>query len=132
MNVREYGFPLYNGLESQYEHIVYNYLDETLGKLGYSIKIKKTDFYNVDNALCKTKGVPLSCDAYIFSNRAECEVDKNLICLFELESTGVLSKGIKQTNEYCQILSRKYKSGEYSSDNNGIYYKHISHQTNHN
>lgn len=121
MNVREYGFPLYNGLESQYEHIVYNYLDETLGKLGYSIKIKKTDFYNVDNALCKTKGVPLSCDAYIFSNRAECEVDKNLICLFELESTGVLSKGIKQTNEYCQILSRKYKSGEYSSDNNGIY-----------
>ena len=121
MNVREYRFPLYNGLESQYEHIVYNYLDETLGKVGYLIKIKKTDFYNVDNALCKTKGVPLSCDAYIFSNRAECEVDKNLICLFELESTGSLAKGIKQTAEYCQILSRKYKRGEYCSDDNGIY-----------
>lgn len=35
MNVREYRFPLYDGLETQYEHIVYNYLDETLGKAVY-------------------------------------------------------------------------------------------------
>ena len=68
MNVFNYKFPMYHGLESQYEHILYNYLDETLGKLGYIIKIKKTDFDNVDNALSRTKGSFLSCDAYIFAN----------------------------------------------------------------
>ncbi|MDE7203479.1 MAG: N-6 DNA methylase, partial [Lachnospiraceae bacterium] len=121
MNIREYKFPVYSGLESQYEHIIYNYLDETLGKFGYSIKIKKTDFYNVDNALSKTKGVPLACDAYIFANNADYEVERSLVCLFELESTGGLNKGIIQTKEYCEILSRKYKSGEYCSANKGVY-----------
>lgn len=40
-DIRKIKFPTYNGLESQYEHVVYTYLEEILGEIGYTIKIKK-------------------------------------------------------------------------------------------
>lgn len=121
MNVFNYKFPMYHGLESQYEHILYNYLDETLGKLGYIIKIKKTDFDNVDNALSRTKGSFLSCDAYIFANGEKQDIEENLRCLFELESTGRISAGLQQIKGYCELLSKKYKDKRYRSQISGIY-----------
>ena len=32
-DMKDIKFPTYNGLESQYEHVIYNYLDEILTKL---------------------------------------------------------------------------------------------------
>ncbi|XTR38140.1 HsdM family class I SAM-dependent methyltransferase [Paraclostridium tenue] len=121
IDIKDIKFPTYEGLESQYEHNVYKYLEETIGKNGYTIKIKKTDYENVDGAL--VKGGRLSCDAYIFNNEDKRNNGNNLIALFELESNLPKSKlddGVKQIQEYCKLLSLKYQQGLYSTANKTI------------
>ena len=117
LNIKELKFPCYIGLESQYEHNVYNYLDEVFGKLGYFIKIKKTEYSNVDNCLVDIN--QLRCDAYIFNNKDK-NPEKNLIALFELESNypqSNLAKGIEQVNGYCQKLHKGYINNTYETAN---------------
>lgn len=121
-DMKDIKFPTYNGLESQYEHVIYNYLDEILTKYGYTVKIKKTEYENVDKALT-TSGTK-SCDAYIFNNKDAKDMGHNLFALFELESNYPNSKlkdGIKQVKEYCAILSAKYEQKIYQTENENIY-----------
>lgn len=121
LDIKEIRFPTYNGLESQYEHNVYKYLEETIGKNGYGVKVKKTEYPNVDNAL--TKGGKLKCDAYIFNNEDKKEIGNNLIALIELESNQPVSKlknGIVQMMEYCELLNRKYLSKVFTTANKVI------------
>ena len=120
-DIRKIKFPTYNGLESQYEHVVYTYLEEILGEIGYTIKIKKTEYKNVDKAL-STSGNK-SCDAYIFNNKDPKDMSKNLYAFVELESNIPVSKlkdGIIQVQEYCDILSSKYTAGTYKTENTTI------------
>ncbi|WP_326910650.1 N-6 DNA methylase [Sedimentibacter sp. MB31-C6] len=121
LDVKDIKFPMYKGLESQFEHNVYKYLEETIGSYGYSVKIKKTEYPNVDNAL--TKGGKLKCDAYIFNNEDKKDYSNNLIALFELESnepTSKLEDGIKQMHSYCNLLNTRYLAGTYKTMNKVI------------
>lgn len=121
VQVEDIKMPTYRGLESQYEHYVYHYLEETIGKRGYLVKIKKTEYLNVDMAL--SRGRSLSCDAYIFNNEDKKNPGNNLFGLFELESnepTSKLADGIIQLQGYCEKLRSKYQSGEYTSANDGL------------
>lgn len=120
-DIRRIKFPTYIGLESQFEHVVYNYLEEILGSIGYTIKIKKTEYANVDKAL-STSGNK-SCDAYIFNNADSKDMGKNLYAFVELESNKPVSKlkdGIIQVQEYCNILSCKYNLDQYQTANTNI------------
>ena len=110
MSYLKLSFPKYIGLESQYEHIVYNYLDNTLKELGYILKIKKTNFKNID------KNIGGSCDAYVFSENNE----KGLYALIELESnkpSSKLSDGIIQLRKYASLLSKNYNLEKYATNN---------------
>lgn len=121
-NVKDIKFPTYKGLESQYEHVIYTYLDEVLGSRGYSVKIKKTEYDNVDKALCSSSGQK-SCDAYIFNNKSK-DMGHNLLAFFELESnlpTSKLKDGIEQVKSYCKLLTEKYKSKYFKTENNIIF-----------
>lgn len=108
-------FPLYKGLESSYEDNVYRFLKETLPNRGYEIKIKKTTYPNIDNAL-HNKGKK-RCDAYILKSD---NPDENLVCLLELESEKNIHKGIEQVNTYCNILQSKYDKGIYTTQDKNI------------
>ena len=43
--------PVYQGLESQYEDIVYSYFRMLFEKRGYTIKIKRSGFSEIDKHL---------------------------------------------------------------------------------
>lgn len=93
--------PQYNGTETAYEDIVYSFFRIVMNKRGYSFKVKRTGFGEIDSVLPSfTKGAigKGSCDAYFFSG------DKfNSFCgLLELESTGNLEKGIQQIQAYAK------------------------------
>lgn len=104
-------FPLYKGLESSYEDNVYRFLRETLPCRGYEVKIKKTTYPYIDNAL-RGKGKK-SCDAYILKSD---NPDENLVCLLELESEKKLYDGIEQLITYCNTLQSKYDKGTYTPE----------------
>ena len=119
ITIKDLPFPLYNGLESCYEDVVYKFLKETVGKLGYEIKIKKTNYDNIDKNLIGRK--KLSCDAYILNQTKgiskELDEKHDLMVLFELETTGKINAGIEQVLGYQERLQKAYSSGNYKTNN---------------
>lgn len=115
MDLLDLKFPKYKGLESQYEYIIYNYLDNILKQRGYILKVKKTNFKNIDNNISSVSGYSNGvCDGYILTNNSE----DSLYALLELESNEPVSKlkdGVEQLRIYAQSLSSKYKNEEYKS-----------------
>ena len=91
--------PLYEGYESEYEDIVYSYYRKILNDSGYSFKVKRTGFPEIDSIIPSfssgTKGRG-SCDGYIFSSSAP----YSLVGLLELETTGNIETGITQIQNY--------------------------------
>jgi type I restriction-modification system DNA methylase subunit len=93
--------PLYHGLECAFEDIVYSYLRKVLNDIGYSFKVKRTGFPEIDNLITSRssgnvgKGV---CDGYVFSDSDF----KSFVGLVELESTGKIDSGIKQILTYAK------------------------------
>lgn len=121
LDIKNIKFPTYNGLESQYEHNVYKYLEETIGKNGYGVKVKKTEYPNIDEAL--TRGGKLKCDAYILNNEDKKNAGNNLMALIELESnapTSALKKGIEQILGYCELLNLRYLNNTFTTANKVI------------
>lgn len=98
--------PQYNGTETSNEDIVYSFFRLVMNNKGYSFRVKRTGYIEVDSIIpsaysgAKGKG---SCDAYFFSgDRAE-----DIFGLLELESTGNIDKGISQIREYARGFNRK-------------------------
>lgn len=98
--------PQYNGTETSNEDIVYSFFRLVMNNKGYSFRVKRTGYIEVDSIIpsarsgIKGKG---SCDAYFFSgDRAE-----DFYGLLELETTGNLDKGISQVKEYVKGFNRK-------------------------
>lgn len=98
--------PLYDGFESSYEDIVYSFFRKLLNDRGYSFKVKRTGFGEIDGLLPsyssgkKGRG---SCDGYIFSASDYA----SMLGLIELETTGKLDQGISQIRTYAQGFSSK-------------------------
>lgn len=98
--------PLYDGFESSYEDIVYSFFRKLLNDRGYSFKVKRTGFWEIDGLLPsyssgkKGRG---SCDGYIFSASDYA----SMLGLIELETTGKLDQGISQIRTYAQGFSSK-------------------------
>ncbi|MEE0709996.1 MAG: N-6 DNA methylase [Gemmiger sp.] len=98
--------PLYVGFESSYEDIVYSFFRKLLNDRGYSFKVKRTGFWEIDGLLPsyssgkKGRG---SCDGYIFSASDYA----SMLGLIELETTGKLDQGISQIRTYAQGFSSK-------------------------
>lgn len=91
--------PKYNGTETSNEDIVYSFFRLVMNNKGYSFRVKRTGYIEVDSIIpsacsgVKGKG---ACDAYFFSgDKAE-----DIFGLMELESTGNLDKGIAQIRKY--------------------------------
>jgi hypothetical protein len=91
--------PSYSGLEICYEDIVYSFFRLILNKRGYSFKVKKTGFPEIDSIIPSyasgKKGMGL-CDGYIFSNSKY----ESFFGLVELETTGNIQMGINQIKNY--------------------------------
>ena len=91
--------PKYNGSETTNEDIVYSFFRLIMNNKGYSFRVKRTGYIEVDsiipsaNSGIRGKG---SCDAYFFSG----EKAEDLMGLLELESTGNLHLGIVQIRKY--------------------------------
>ncbi|WP_270215082.1 N-6 DNA methylase [Clostridium butyricum] len=93
--------PQYSGSETTNEDIVYSFFRMVMNKRGYSFKVKRTGFGEIDGIMPSfTKGTigKGSCDGYFFSG------DKydSFFGLIELESTGNLEKGIEQIQAYAK------------------------------
>lgn len=98
--------PQYNGTETSNEDIVYSFFRLVMNHKGYSFRVKRTGYVEVDSIIpsacsgIKGRG---SCDAYFFSgDKAE-----DIFGLLELESTGNLDKGISQIQKYAKGFHRK-------------------------
>lgn len=121
MELLKLKFPRYNGNETQNEHIIYTYLSSVFKEKGYLLKVKKTNFTNVDDNIISKKGKgKASCDAYVFSENE----GTKLIALIELESTGKLQEkgsGIDQVRGYANSLKDAIKAEKYKSDFTDIY-----------
>lgn len=93
--------PKYNGSETTNEDIVYSFFRLIMNNKGYSFRVKRTGYIEVDSiipsASSGTKGKG-SCDAYFFSG----EKAEDLVGLLELESTGNLQLGIVQIRKYAK------------------------------
>jgi hypothetical protein len=106
--------PPYEGTESANEDIVYSYFRRILNHNGYSFKVKRTGFPEIDTIIpshssgSKGKG---SCDAYIFSFTSY----QSFHGLIELESTGKLDGGIKQIQTYIKGFNSKSLDPEQKS-----------------
>lgn len=98
--------PKYNGSETTNEDIVYSFFRLVMNNKGYSFRVKRTGYVEVDgiipsaNSGIRGKG---SCDAYIFSG----EKAENIVGLLELESTGNLKLGIAQIRKYANEFTSK-------------------------
>lgn len=98
--------PQYNGSETTNEDIVYSFFRLVMNNKGYSFRVKRTGYIEVDsiipsaNSGVKGKG---SCDAYFFSG----EKAEDLFGLLELESTGNLKLGIAQIKKYAKGFNSK-------------------------
>lgn len=103
--------PQYEGTESSNEDIIYNYFRRVLNQNGYSFKVKRSGFPEIDGILPSFasgkvgKGI---CDAYIFSGTSY----QTFLGLLELESTGNIDEGIDQINTYLQGFNSKILSDE--------------------
>lgn len=103
--------PQYNGSETVNEDIVYSFFRLTMNAKGYSFRVKRTGYAEVDSiipsASSGTKGKG-SCDAYFFSgDKAE-----DLFGLLELETTGKLDLGISQIKKYAEGFNSDFLSSE--------------------
>lgn len=91
--------PPFEGTESTNEDIVYSYFRRILNQNGYSFKVKRTGFPEIDSVIpsfnsgSKGKG---ACDGYVFSFSSF----QSFCGLIELESTGKIDTGIKQIHTY--------------------------------
>ena len=103
--------PQYNGSETTNEDIVYSFFRLVMNNKGYSFRVKRTGYIEVDsiipsaNSGVKGKG---SCDAYFFSG----EKAEDLFGLLELESTGNLKLGIAQIKKYAKGFNSKILTEE--------------------
>lgn len=91
--------PLYEGLESSYEDIMYQFLRRTLELKNHSIRIKRAGYPELDSIIPSAASGKIgsgSCDAYIFKK----PYVSGLCGLIELESTGKLSAGVTQIRKY--------------------------------
>lgn len=107
--------PVYQGLESQYEDIVYSYFRMLFEKRGYTIKIKRSGFSEIDKHLPSYKSGTIgkgSCDAYIFSSNNYTSFHS----LLELESNGNIDKGIEQIKCYAAGLSSVFEDIIFKKD----------------
>ena len=107
--------PVYQGLESQYEDIVYSYFRMLFEKRGYTIKIKRSGFSEIDKHLPSYKSGTIgkgSCDAYIFSSNNYTSFHS----LLELESNGNIDKGIEQIKCYAAGLSSVFEDIKFKKD----------------
>ncbi len=106
--------PLYEGLESSFEDIVYQFFRRNLGEKNYTIRIKRSGHPEIDSiipsAASGTHGSG-SCDAYIFSAPSP----KSLCGLIELESTGKINDGITQIRKYAKGFTSKLLSTEHQN-----------------
>lgn len=110
-------FPEYNGLESQYEHNVYAYLEKVLTDRNYVFRVKKTDISNIDENIRSVQGLANGkCDAYINLD----DSSDTLMALVELESTGKIKSGITQIISYAKSLADRYKVGRYKSQRGSL------------
>ncbi len=105
--------PIYDGLESSYEDIIYSFFRKLLNDRGYSFKVKRTGFAEIDGLLpsfASGKKGRGSCDGYIFSASDY----TSMLGFLELESTGKLDQGITQIHAYIQGFSSKKLTEEES------------------
>ncbi len=103
--------PPYEGTESRNEDIIYSYFRRVLNHNGYSFKVKRTGFPEIDAIVPshssgnKGKG---SCDGYMFSS-----TNYQSFCgLIELETTGKINLGISQIQTYIKGFNSKKLSDE--------------------
>lgn len=115
--------PQYNGYETSNEDIVYSFFRLVLNNKGYSFRVKRTGYTDIDSIIpsaksgLKGKG---SCDAYFFSGeRAE-----DFFGLLELESTGNIDIGIEQIRKYAKGFNSKSLT-----DGQKNFIKRMHHQT---
>jgi hypothetical protein len=93
--------PPYEGLEISYEDIIYSYFRTLLNERGYSFKVKRTGFPEIDsivpsrNSGARGRG---QCDGYIFTGNNY----QDFYGLLELESTGKIDLGISQIRTYVE------------------------------
>jgi hypothetical protein len=93
--------PLYEGLESSYEDIIYHFFRRVLSDRNYTIRIKRAGYIEIDSIVpsaASGKTGTGSCDAYIFNHSSP----SGFCGLLELESTGKLKGGIKQIRKYAK------------------------------
>lgn len=116
--------PKYNGSETTNEDIVYSFFRFVMNSKGYSFRVKRTGYIEVDSiipsASSGTRGKG-SCDAYFFSGgKAE-----DLVGLLELESTGNLKSGIIQIRKYASGFTSRSLTEEQKSFVNKLHNKEI-------
>lgn len=103
--------PRYYGSETVNEDIVYSFFRLIMNAKGYSFRVKRTGYMEIDNiipsASSGTKGKG-SCDAYFFSG----EKAEDFFGFLELESTGKLDMGIIQIRKYASGFHSKVLSEE--------------------
>ena len=103
--------PIFEGTESSNEDIIYSYFRKILNQNGYSFRVKRTGFIEIDGIIPSYKGGNKgrgSCDGYIFSS-----TQYNSFCgLLELESNGKIKDGIKQIKTYIQGFNSKHLTKE--------------------
>lgn len=103
--------PRYYGSETVNEDIVYSFFRLIMNAKGYSFRVKRTGYMEIDNiipsASSGTKGKG-SCDAYFFSG----EKAEDFFGFLELESTGKLDMGIIQIRKYASGFHSKALSEE--------------------
>ncbi|MDZ4467979.1 N-6 DNA methylase [Bacillus cereus] len=100
----EIHLPEYNGYETTFEDIIYSYFRLTMNYRGYSFKVKRTGFSEIDSVISSYASGMVgrgSCDGYFFSSDSY----DSFYGLLELESTGNLEDGINQIKHYANSLT---------------------------
>ncbi|MGG2057230.1 N-6 DNA methylase [Lysinibacillus pakistanensis] len=107
----ELNIPEYNGFETAYEDIVYSYFRLVMNYRGYSFKVKRTGFSEIDSVMSSYAGGNegrASCDGYFFSS----DSFDSFYGLLELETTGRLEDGINQIKHYANSLVKESLSSD--------------------
>ncbi|QLF93654.1 N-6 DNA methylase [Pseudomonas sp. ABC1] len=111
--------PLYEGLESSYEDIVYQFLRRALEDKNHTIRVKRSGYPEIDTIVPSAASGKLgkgASDAYIFR-----EASPSGLCgLIELESTGKLQAGIAQIRKYAAGFFEKSLSAAQKQTVNSI------------
>lgn len=104
--------PQYNGSETSNEDIVYSFFRLIMEQRGYSFRVKRTGYREIDSIIPSVAGTigKGACDGYIFSG----EKANSFVGMLELEATGKIESGIVQILKYAngfrdEILSDTQK-----------------------